>query len=163
MFHVADIGGPILQPWAAAEMKNPARRCCLPKRLIFLRRRPASVGGWTVGVPGFDVYERDRPIYFLQMPQEVMIVTEYDQQVRHIRMNVAHSAHPKPSWYGESVGHYEGQTLVVDTIGMNDRTFVDNYRTPHTAQLHVVERFTRDGMAARFCRPRLRRAIKGAF
>jgi len=56
----------------------------------------------------------------------------------------------KPSWYGESVGHYEGDELVVDTIGLNDRTFVDNYRTPHTEQLHVVERFhrtDRDNMA----------------
>ena len=52
-----------------------------------------------------------------------------------------HTAHPKPSWTGESVGHYEGDELVVDTIGFNDRTFVDNYRTPHTAGMHVVERF----------------------
>ena len=56
-------------------------------------------------------------------------------------MNVPHSANPTRSWNGKSVGHYEGDTLVVDTIGMNDRTFVDNFRTPHTTQLHVVERF----------------------
>ena len=47
-----------------------------------------------------------------------------------------------PSWYGESVGQYEnGDTLLVDTIGLNDRTFVDNYRTPHTDRLHVIERW----------------------
>ena len=56
-------------------------------------------------------------------------------------MNVAHGAHPKPSWYGESVGHYEADTLVVDTIGLNARTFLDNYRTPHTEKLHVVEHY----------------------
>ena len=78
---------------------------------------------------------------FLQTPKEVTIVEEHDQQVRHIHMNVPHSAHPALSWYGESVGHYEGDTLVVDTIGMNDKTSVDNYRTPHTTALHVVERF----------------------
>ena len=39
------------------------------------------------------------------------------------------------------VGHYEGDELVIDTIGLNDKTFVDNYGTPHTTQLHVVERF----------------------
>ena len=44
-------------------------------------------------------------------------------------------------WFGESVGHYEGDTLVVNTIGITPRTFVDNYQTPHTDQLHVVERF----------------------
>src|SRR5258708_18903475 len=58
-----------------------------------------------------------------------------------IYLNVRHSQNPKPSWYGESVGHYEGDELVVDTIGLNDRSFVDNYRTPHTEQSHVVERF----------------------
>ena len=47
-----------------------------------------------------------------------------------------------PSWYGEFVGHYEGgDTLVVDTIGLTTKAFVDNYRTPHTEKLHVIERF----------------------
>src|SRR6202162_1910250 len=62
-------------------------------------------------------------------------------EVRHIRLNASHSADPKPSWYGESVGHYEGDTLVVDTIGLNDKRLIDNYGTPHTDKLHVVERF----------------------
>jgi hypothetical protein len=54
----------------------------------------------------------------------------------------------KPSWYGESVGHYEGDTLVVDTIGTSDKSLVDNFGTPHTAQLHTVERYriTDNGM-----------------
>ena len=56
-------------------------------------------------------------------------------------LNVPHSANPKPSFYGESVGHYEGDTLVVDTVGLNDKTFLDNYRTPHTDKLHVTERW----------------------
>jgi len=68
---------------------------------------------------------------------------EGDHQVRHVYMNVPHSAAPKPSWYGESVGHYEGDTLVIDTIGMNAKTVVDIYRTPHTEKLHVVERWRR--------------------
>jgi hypothetical protein len=55
--------------------------------------------------------------------------------------DVRHSANPKPSWYGESVSHYEGDKLVVDTIGLNDKTFVENFRTPHTEKPHVVERF----------------------
>ncbi|HEX3485435.1 MAG TPA: hypothetical protein VHT51_10270 [Micropepsaceae bacterium] len=137
MFHVADLDNPILKPWAAEQMRK-ANDDVLAGKFPYTARDRC----WPGGVPGIDVYERDRPIYFLQTPAEVLIVTEYDQQVRHIRMNVPHSAHPKPSWYGESIGHYEGQSLVVDTIGMNDKTFVDNYRTPHTTQLHVVERFT---------------------
>jgi hypothetical protein len=46
-----------------------------------------------------------------------------------------------PSRAGHSYGYWEGDTLVVDTIGFNERTFVDNYRTPHTSRMHVVERF----------------------
>jgi hypothetical protein len=42
---------------------------------------------------------------------------------------------------GESVGHYEGDTVVIDTLGLNDRTTIDNFRTPHTDKLHVVERW----------------------
>ena len=62
-------------------------------------------------------------------------------EVRHIYLDVPHSASPKPSWYGESVGHYEGDTLVVDTIGFNTKTVLDVYRTPHSEKLHVVERW----------------------
>jgi hypothetical protein len=54
---------------------------------------------------------------------------------------VPHSKDLKPSWHGESVGHYEGDTLVIDTIGLNDKTAIDGFETPHTEQLHVVERF----------------------
>jgi hypothetical protein len=96
---------------------------------------------WPGGVPGFDIYARVRPIYFLQTPKEITIIEESDMQVRRIYLNVPHSANPAPSWYGESVGHYEGDELVVDTIGLNDKTFVDSYRTPHTTKMHVVERF----------------------
>jgi hypothetical protein len=81
------------------------------------------------------------PVYFLQTPKQVWIIVPSNQQVRRVYMDVPHSADPKPSWYGESVGHYEGDTLVVDTIGLNDKTVVDVYRTPHTEKLHVVERW----------------------
>jgi len=135
-FHIADLGNPILKPWAVEQMKK-ANDDVLAGKFPYTARDRC----WPGGVPGFDVYERDRPIYFLQTPSEVLIITEYDQQVRHVRLNVPHTTNAKPSWYGDSVGHYEGDTLVVDTTGLNDRTFVDNYRTPHTTQLHVVERF----------------------
>ena len=64
---------------------------------------------------------------------------------RHIYLTDKHSADVKPSWSGESIGHYEnGDTLVVDTIGLKggENHFIDNFRTPHTDKLHVVERFT---------------------
>jgi hypothetical protein len=136
-FRVADLNNPILQPWAKEQMKK-VNDAVLAGKIPFTARERC----WPGGVPDIDIYERDRPIYFLQTPNEVLIVTEYDQQVRHIHLNVPHSKNPKPTWYGESIGHYEGNTLVVDTIGLNDKTYVDNYRTPHTTALHVVERFT---------------------
>ncbi|HEY4264176.1 MAG TPA: hypothetical protein VGM72_02580 [Micropepsaceae bacterium] len=79
--------------------------------------------------------------YFLQTPKEVTIIWQRDQIARHVYLNVPHSANPKPSWNGESVGHYEGDTLVVDTIGQTTKSFVDLYRTPHSEKLHVVERY----------------------
>src|SRR4030095_3994394 len=92
------------------------------------------------GVPGFDLL-LGGALFILQSPREVTMIFSGNAETRHIRLDVSHSANPKPSWYGESVGHYEGDTLVVDTIGLNDKTFLDNYRTPHTDKLHVTERW----------------------
>jgi len=94
------------------------------------------------GVPGFIALAGNQnPVWFLQTPKEVGIMRSADSQVRRVYLDVPHSANPKPSWYGESVGHYEGDTLVIDTIGLNNKTFVDAYRTPHTEKLHVIERW----------------------
>jgi hypothetical protein len=71
-----------------------------------------------------------------------LLIWQSDQMVRHVHLTGKHSANPKASWFGESIGHYEGgDTLVVDTVGLNARTFIDNYRTPHTDKLHVIERY----------------------
>ena len=135
-FRVADLSNPILKPWATEQMRK-ANDEVLAGKIPFTARERC----WPGGVPTIDIYERDRPVYFIQTPKEVLFITEHDAQVRHIYLNVPHSPQPQLSWYGESVGHYEGDTLVVDTVGLNDKSFVDNYRTPHTTQLHVVERF----------------------
>jgi hypothetical protein len=135
-YRVADLSNPILQPWAAERMKKPNEEV-LAGKVPFT----ADSRCWPGGVPNFDIYARVRPIFFLQTEKEVTILEESDMQVRHIYLNVPHSKDRAPSWYGDSVGHYEGDELVVDTVGLNDKTFVDSYRTPHTTQLHVVERF----------------------
>ena len=93
------------------------------------------------GIPAFLMFPVVEPIYFIQTPKEVTMIFEGDAQIRRVYLDVPHSANLKPSWYGESVGHYEGDTLVVDTIGLNNKTYVDNYRTPHSENLHVVERW----------------------
>jgi hypothetical protein len=94
------------------------------------------------GVPGFMALGGNQnPVWFLQSSKEVAIMRSADSQVRRVHLNVPHSTNPKPSWYGESVGHYEGDMFVIDTIGLNTKTFVDAYRTPHTEKLHVIERW----------------------
>src|SRR4051794_13786850 len=136
-FRVAAVSHPILPPWLGDRLRKANERVLSGKVPFQAHERC-----WPTGVPGFEVFSLIRPIYFLQGPKEVMIINEGDFQVRHVYLNVPHSTNPKLSWYGESVGHYEnGDTLVVDTIGMNDKSFVDNYLTPHTTQIHVVERF----------------------
>lgn len=72
------------------------------------------------------------------------MIWQRDHMVRRVYLDRPHTQSVKPSWFGESVGHYEnGDTLVVDTIGLSTHnSFLDNFRTPHTEQEHVVERFT---------------------
>ena len=134
-FRIADVTSPNLKPWAAEAMKKSNEEV-LAGKYPFTARSSCM----PAGVPGFSSFVVE-PVFFAQSPKEILITYSGDQQVRRVWMNVPHTANPKPSWYGESVGHYEGDTLVVDTIGLTDRTFLDNYRTPHTEKLHVVERY----------------------
>jgi hypothetical protein len=79
----------------------------------------------------------------LQQPDKITILYNYDHQVRQVRLNQSHPAEVTPSWYGDSVGHYEGDTLIIDTVGIKVGPYamVDWYGTPHTEALHVVERY----------------------
>jgi hypothetical protein len=133
---MGDPGSPILQPWAQAAVKKSNDDVQKGKQAFAAQSRC-----WPGGVPNIMTYTAE-PTFFLQTPNEVTIVYERGPNIRHVYMNVPHSTNPPPTWLGESVGHYEGNTLVIDTIGLNDKTFVDNYRTPHTTQLHVIERYT---------------------
>jgi len=134
-FPVADLSNPLLQPWARDELRKLNDRV-LAGRPLYSRQSSC----WPMGVPGFLLYVV-APIYILQTPRMVYLITTNDHMVRHVYLNVPHSRAPKPSWYGESIGHYEGEWLVVDTVAISTKAFVDNYRTPHSDALHVVERF----------------------
>jgi hypothetical protein len=134
-YRVADLSNPNIKPWAKEIMKREndkvlaggmgfsPRASCLPS-----------------GVPLF-IMAVVEPINILQTPKQVTMIFSGDAQIRRIYLDVPHSENPKPSWYGESVGHYEGDTLVVDTIGLNGKTYIDYFRTPHTEKLHVMERY----------------------
>jgi hypothetical protein len=135
---VADLNNPNLKPWVVEHLRK-ANAEELSGKLRYSARASCRPGG----IPDFLVYAGAfQPIYILQMPEKIVMINQGNTEVRRIYMNVPHSANPKPSWYGESVGRYEGDELVVDTIGFNDKTFVDeSFNLPHTTQLHVVERY----------------------
>jgi hypothetical protein len=131
----------ILKPWAAAAVQATNDEILQGKRQVpFV----AQSRCWPGGVPGQLIYPFE-PLYFVQTPKEVWMIWQRDHMVRRVYLSDKHSTNVKPSWFGESVGHYEnGDTLVVDTIGLsaNKLSYIDNFRTPHSEKLHVVERFT---------------------
>jgi len=98
-------------------------------------------------------------IQILQTPTEVTMLFGDTGQMRTIYLNRQHPAHVEPSWFGDSVGHYEGDTLVVDTVGIAvnpESGSMGNYGTPHTEALHVVEtyRHLHDGEKSTAPRPK---------
>jgi hypothetical protein len=108
--------------WTSGEIVNAATEVCAPS-----------------GVP--HVITLLGPVQFLQTPDLVTILYQRDHQVRFIRMNQPHADDSRPSWYGDSVGHYEGDTLVVHTIGLNDKSIIDRFGAPQTERTRVTERY----------------------
>ena len=135
---VADLTNPILKPEALARMKTVVA---------------AEIAGhshlklidmcYPAGVPMI-LNQRD-PMQILQTADKVVLVYVRDSLTRHVYLNQPHTPNLKSSWFGESVGHYEGDTLVVDTIGENDRTYTDRFFTPHSDRIRVVERYKAAG------------------
>jgi hypothetical protein len=83
-------------------------------------------------------------VLLLQQRTKLTLIYVNGPNVRHVRLNVPHPAHVTPSWLGDSVGHYEGDTLVVDTVGIKSPgplAVIDRYGTPFSDALHVVERY----------------------
>ena len=130
---VGDFTNPILKPQAAAIVKKrgdrsgmtyptPSNRC------------------WPSGVP----YIFFQPgLQMLQQPHQIVLLYLRDHEFRRVRLNARHPVQVTPSWFGDSVGHYEGDTLVIDTVGIKVGPFamVDWYGTPYTEALHVIERY----------------------
>jgi hypothetical protein len=87
----------------------------------------------------------------LQLPDRIMMLFSEDHEVREVRLNQTHPARATPSWHGDAVGRYEGDTLIVDTVAIKtDRPFamIDLFGTPYTEKLHVVERYQLSDHAA---------------
>jgi hypothetical protein len=84
----------------------------------------------------------------VQSANHVIILHEYPGTFRIIPLGgptdgTAHPADPDPTWLGDSIGHWDGDTLVVDTVGFNDKSWLDRVGHPHSDQLHLVERIRR--------------------
>jgi hypothetical protein len=133
---VGDYTNPILKPHAAKIVKELGE---------------ISLQGATFPNPANQCWPEPVPFIFkhfgmqmIQQPDKITMVYSEDHEVRWVRMNARHPAELEPSWHGYSIGHYEGDTLVVDTIGQKtDRPFamIDLFGTPYTRALHVVERY----------------------
>ena len=134
---VGDYRNSNLHPWVAAAVKKAGEDNMAGKG-----HPTAESTCYPAGVP--NILNFFEPVYFLQTKDEVAILYQRGPNIRHVYLNVPHSQEVKPSWYGESVGHYEGDTLIVDTIGLNDKTVLDSFMTPHSSALHIVERYRVD-------------------
>ncbi len=127
---------PILRPWTAEILME--KSYSESNGRIYANTMGTC---WPYGVPGlYDV----RGIQILQLPDEILIIYQIDHQIRQIPLNVPHADPVEPSWYGDSVAHFEGDTLVIDTIGFHEapQAMVDAYGTPVSEALHVVERYS---------------------
>ncbi len=143
--YIGDYTNPILKPEAAAVIKKLG---------------DVSLGGKNFPTPHDQCWPEPTPfvlgaqlgVQLLQTKDEVVLLYLSDHMVRHVRLNVPHAARVIPTWQGDSVGHYEADTLVIDTVGMKvgPLSMVDLYGTPHSSALHVIERYRLiDGVDAR--------------
>ena len=133
---------PELTPWAQAKYKEA---------------KPSNSGQYTLGTtndpvltrcdpPGVPrVYFHPYPFEFVHTPKETLILYEYDHTLRRVYTDGRPvPTDPDASWLGYSVGHWEGNTtMVVESVGFNDKTWLDRQGHPHSDQLHVTERFRR--------------------
>jgi hypothetical protein len=132
---VGDYTNPILKPEAAEVVKRSAEK---------------ELSGTAIPNPHNQCWPEPTPftlniqfgVKIIQRNDEVVLIN-LTNQVRRVRLNVPHSPRPTPTWQGESVGHYEGGILIVDTIGQKagPLSMIDRFGTPFSAALHVIERY----------------------
>jgi hypothetical protein len=126
---------PPLQPWA--EERTRANIKAGPDEDPETRCFPSGISR---------LYVHQYPFEILQLPGRVVMVFEYDHFVRQVWTDGRQ--HPSEdeldaTWMGHSIGTWDGDTFVVDSIGFNDKTWLDSEGHPHTEALHLVERLRR--------------------
>jgi len=96
------------------------------------------------GVPRIYAVDLQGVMQIVQIPGQIMQIFEFDHWVRHIYTDGReHKTDLGPAWMGDSIGKWDGDTLVVDSVGFSDKTRLDKMGHPHSEALHVVERFRR--------------------
>jgi len=134
--YLGDYTNPILLPHAAEAVRAQHET---------YRRGEAVWSAWALcWPPGVPIaLSMVWAVQILQSEDEVTIIYQMSQSVRHVYLNDGHPADPKVSWFGHSVGHYEGDhTLVIDTIAQDPRALTDRFGTPKSEAMRVVERYT---------------------
>ena len=133
---------PAMTPWALAKYKE-AKSSNGGQFTLDTTNDPVVTRCDPPGVPR--VYFHPYPFEFIQTPTYTLMLYEYDHMVRRIYTDGRPlPTDPDLTWMGSSVGHWEGNTtFVVDTVGFNDKTWLDRLGHPHSDQLHVTERFRR--------------------
>jgi hypothetical protein len=132
-----DYNSPILQPWAKEVVRRQTERVLAQREALNTPQETC----WPMGVP--HILQLNFHAQIIDDGKKIVFLYERHNQRRIARLNASHPANVKTSWFGDSVAHWEGDTLVVDTIGLDPRTWVDVFATPHTDKLHVVERYRR--------------------
>jgi hypothetical protein len=138
--HKPDLSG----VWTPDEVLSirPKAAALLLNRQPLERKRDPDANCTLSGVPRLDL--GPKPFKILQSPDEVVILYEDYTTFRQVFTDGRPlPKDPQASWLGYSVGKWDGDTLVVDTVGFNDLTWLDNAGTPHSDALHVTERFHR--------------------
>ena len=129
-----------MTPWAAAKYKidGPKYHGDDPNTVL----SDPVFQCFPPGVPRIYLY--NFPVQIVQIPGQVLMLFEYDHFIRRIYTDGRpHDAEQGPLWMGDSIGKWEGDTLVVDTVSFNDKTLIDRVGRPHSNALHLTERIRR--------------------
>jgi len=129
-----DYNAPILLPWASDVVREKVEL-----DMQGITEPEPKENCMPMGVP--HILQLNSLMQIAAGPDDFVLLYQRAMQARVVEVGGAHPDDLKPGYYGHSVGHWEGETFVIDTIGFNDATPIDVFGTPHTTKLHVVERY----------------------
>jgi hypothetical protein len=130
-----------MTPWAKTQY-DMAKPSFGPKSVLLTETNDPVYKCLPPGVPR--IYFHPFPVQIVQIPGQVVLMFEYDHTTRHVFTDGrAHPDDAEPTWMGHSIGHWEGETLVIDTVGFKEKTWIDRLGHAHSDQLHTVERLHR--------------------